>query len=468
MTILPKTFFIFLILAAFAAGFLFVKAEEDLETKCKAISESENACQQIGLDATGCRALLEKCSAYYDEQSAKISEDITKTESEKKTLNSKISGLKKKIQNLEYEIKKGNVMVKDLNMQIVDTQVSIDDTTKKIYTSEDQITEILREVGREDDKSSMEILLEGSLSDFFNNLVYLEGLNSKIGDILESTRSLKTYLEGQKQKMDGEVDQLQKTIALQTAQKQENNQTKKTQEYYLTLTEQQYQEQLQQKSDIDKKSAAIKAKLFQLVGVAQAPTFGEALEIAKSVAAIVNIRPAFLLAIISQESAIGKNVGQCVLTNDATGEGKRIKTGAVLAKVMKPTRDVQPFLSITQALGRDPHNTPVSCPLQVGWGGAMGPAQFIASTWALIKDRLNSLLGKPSDPWAIKDSFTAASLYLTDLGAGAKTASAEKKAASKYYGGSSSYANSVYRRATCIQTFIDSGTMTVDCENLIF
>ena len=103
-----------------------------------------------------------------------------------------------------------------------------------------------------------------------------------------------------------------------------------------------------------------------------------------------------------------------------------------------------------------------------GWGGAMGPAQFIASTWNLFTDRLKTLLGQTADPWGIKDFFTAAGLYLGDLGATAQTSAKESAAASKYYGGSSAYARSVMSRTTCIQTFVDNGTMSDYCEGLIF
>ena len=50
-----------------------------------------------------------------------------------------------------------------------------------------------------------------------------------MSDLLDSTKNLQSYLEGQKVKMDGEVDQLQKTIALQTLQKKENEQNKQIQ-----------------------------------------------------------------------------------------------------------------------------------------------------------------------------------------------------------------------------------------------
>jgi membrane-bound lytic murein transglycosylase B len=302
----------------------------------------------------------------------------------------------------------------------------------------------------------------------------LDNLNSQVSTLLDSTKNLKSYLAGQQSKMSDNVDKLQKTVALQTLQKKQNEQNQQQQSQYLKLTEAQYQQQLKDKQEAEQKSAKIKSMLFQIVGVSKAPTFGEAIEIAKSIGSVIGVRPAFLLAIISQESAIGRNVGQCVLTDPNTGTGKRISTGATVIRVMKPTRDVQPFLQITAALGKDPYNTPVSCwiPAYVGgaptgYGGAMGPAQFIPSTWNLFTERLTKIIGQAPNPWAIRDSFTASAMYLSDLGASAQTSVAENKAAARYYGQAGSYNRSVMNRAACIQTFIDSGTMTTSCQNLI-
>lgn len=446
---------------------------EDLETQCASISASNTGCPNMS--ATECKVLLQKCADYYDQQSLKLAQDLTKTSAQKDTLQNAISKLKNKIKGLKDDISKGNIMVSDLNIQISDTQDSIDKTSIQIEDSQKQIATILQSIYEEDQTPAFVILLEGNLSDFFSNLAYLDNLNSKVSDLLGNTKNLKLYLEGQYVKMNGNVDQLQKTIALQTLQKKENEKNQQQQSQYLKLTEEQYQQQLKEKQETEQKSAKIKSLLFQVVGVSQVPTFGQALDVAKSVSNIVSIRPAFLLAVISQESAIGRNVGQCILTDASTGAGKKVSTGAVVSRVMKPTRDAQPFIAITTSLGRDPYNTPVSCwiPAYVkgaptGWGGAMGPAQFIASTWNIYTDRLKSLLGQAADPWAVKDSFTAAALYLSDLGASAKTSTKESSAASRYYGGSSSYANSVMRRATCIQSFIDNSTMTTECQNLIF
>ena len=460
------------ILADLVTPKLFAKAD-DLGTQCDTILQSNTGCPNMS--SADCKALLQKCDDYYSQQSAQLAQDLTKTSAQKDTLQTAISKLKKKIQGLEADISQGKIMVNDLNLQISDTQVSINKTAADIQDSQNQIATILRSVYEEDQKPSFVILLEGDLSDFFGNLAYLDNLNSKTSELLDSTRSLKSYLEGQQVKMSNNIDKLQKTIALQTLQKKENEQNQKQQNQYLQLTEAQYQQQLSDKQAAEAKSAKIKSMLFQMVGVSQVPTFGQALDVAKAVSLLVPIRPAFLLAIISQESAIGRNVGQCMLTDANTGAGKKVSTGAATIRVMKPTRDVQPFIKITTALGRDPYNTPVSCwipdyiwGVPTGWGGAMGPAQFIASTWNLLADRLKNLLGQTADPWGVKDSFTAAALYLSDLGASSQTTTAESKAASKYYGGSASYARSVLNRASCIQTFIDSGTMSSSCQNLIF
>jgi membrane-bound lytic murein transglycosylase B len=473
---IQKQFIFILCIFFFTVMGFNVALAEDFEVVCQQITESNTGCP--GISSSECKVLLQKCSDYYDEQAEKISEDITKTSQQKDTLSNQIYLFKKKIQNLDYQISQSNIKVKGLSGQIEDTRSSINETSLDIQDSQNKLTNILRIIYEEDKKPAIEILLEGSLSDFFSNLVYLESLNSKISEIIESTRNLRGYLQDQELKMDGEVSQLQRTIALQALQKEENQQNQYQQQQYLNLTEAQYQEQLKDKKEIESKSAKIKSMLFSLAGTddTKAPSFGEAIEIAKSVGAITGVRPAFLLAIISQESAIGRNVGQCVLT-DAEGNGKKISTGAPLAyaRAMHPTRDIPPFLEITKKVGRDPYNTPVSCWIYdvrggnpYGWGGAMGPAQFIPSTWNLFTNDLTKLLGKAPDPWAIKDSFTASAMYLADLGAKAQTESAESKAAGKYYGVSGSYNSMVMRRANCIQTFIDSGTMSSYCEGLIF
>jgi peptidoglycan hydrolase CwlO-like protein len=440
---------IFLILSVFAiinlpSGLPVLAQSENLESACQNISESENSCQS--LSSGECRTILEKCAIYYDNQSVEITKDLTKTKQQKDTLQSQISSLKKKIKGLEYQINQGTLIVKDLNIKISDTQVSIDRTSEKINDLKNQIADILRIIYEENQKSSLAILLEGDLSDFFGNLVYLENLNSRISDILENSNDLKIYLEDHKGKIDKEKNQLQRTIQIQNLQKKENEQNKKQQESYLKITEVQYQQQQKEKQEAEKKSALIKSRIFGLLGVSDAPTFENAYNIAKYVSSITGVRAALIMAILTQESNLGKNVGQCYLKDISNGDGVKIKTGAKSPKTMSPKRDIPVYLSLIEEINkgkglfRDPFLTPVSCVIYYngspyGWGGAMGPAQFIPSTWVSLGygKKVSEITGKASDPWDINDAFLATGLLLKDNGA--KTN--EFNAAMKYYCGGS-------------------------------
>ncbi|MBU0476688.1 lytic murein transglycosylase [Patescibacteria group bacterium] len=411
----------------------FALSEENLEESCLLLADK--GCQNIGADE--CRKQLEKCEEYYNKETAKIEADLSKTEQEKKTLQNKVYSLNQKVKNLNYQISQSNLIIKDLGFQIQDTKSSIETTSSEIENSREMLADILRTIYEEEQRSVIEVLLSGEeLSDFFDNLVALDILNSQSRELLQGIKILKGGLEKQEQSLTEEKGDLEQIVRVQSLQKEKNNETKKEQEYYLKITEEEYQKQLQEKEKAQKKAADIRARIFELIGVSEAPTFGEALELAKSVEEITGVRPALLLAVLTQESNIGKNVGQCYLKDPDTGDGVVARSGAELSRVMSPKRDVPPFLKITKELGRDPYETLVSCPMSFGWGGAMGPAQFIPSTWISYKDRLKTIKGKPADPWNIKDAFLAAALYLSDYGAAKQTYDGEWKAAMIYFSGS--------------------------------
>jgi len=410
-----------------------VWGEENLEEICQLEKIEE---QSKILSKEEYRKLLEKCQKYYEEKSEQIEKDISQTEKERKTLQNQISILKNKIKNLDYQIYQSNLMIEDLKLQIGDTENSIQKNSEKISNLKDKLKTILRLIYKEDHCSSLEILLaETKLSDFFDNLMALEKVSSKNQELLKEIKTLKSYLEEQKVSLDAEREDLEKAVQVQTLQKQESEKTKQEKDYFLKLTETEYQKYLREKEESQKRVAEIRKRVFELIGIPEAPTFGEAYEIAKYVEQITGVRPALLLAVLTQESNIGKNVGQCYLKNSQTGEGVAIQNGRKIARVMNPQRDVPHFLTITKELGRDPFNTPVSCPMEYGWGGAMGPAQFIPSTWIFYKEKIQAITGKTPDPWNIKDAFLAAALYLKDYGALNQTYESEWKAAMIYFSG---------------------------------
>ena len=204
----------------------------------------------------------------------------------------------------------------------------------------------------------------------------------------------------------------------------------------------------------------IRDRNFELLQSPRQITFGEALAIANHVADLTQIRPAFLLAITQEELNLEKT-DMCYVTNWKTGEGIRPTDGKILQNTMEPKHDVPAFLKITKALGKDPAKTLVTCPMSFGTGGAMGPADFIPSTWMLYKKRLEKITGKPSDPWSIEDALLAEGLFLSDVGAKSKNHDGEWKAAMIYFSGSAKsthtfYADGALKLAESIQKDIDA------------
>ncbi|MDP2820960.1 MAG: lytic murein transglycosylase [bacterium] len=420
--LLPFLLFVFALFFVFNAGFL---SAQNGEIECQTMEE--------------CKELL----ARYEKEVSDWEIKIEKTQQEKNTLANKISSLKQKISKLDVEIKKSNVMIKDLNLQIKDTGESITETEKQVGEQREQLAALLRVIASEDKKTITEIFLaEDTIASFFRNMVALEKINVRTYETLNKIKDLKLSLEEQKDKMEGEKDDLEKVLIITKLQKEEASKIKTEQEVVLKETkgrEEVYQQNL---AITKQKAAEIRTRIFDIIGVAEAPTFGEAVEMAKFVSSLTGVRPAFLLAVLTQESNIGKNVGQCYLKDSKTGAGTKITSGNSVSKVMNPKRDVPYFLQITKELGVNSYETPVSCPMSFGWGGAMGPAQFIPATWALYKDRLEKILGYKANPWKVKDAFMAAALYLSDYGAKKQNYTAEWKAAMIYFSGST---NARYR-----------------------
>jgi membrane-bound lytic murein transglycosylase B len=476
---LKFTFLFASILAFLLLNFKNSAQGENLDEVCQ-LEKIEEECQV--LSPVECRELLEKCGEYYEEKSAQIEKDLTKTEQEKKTLQDKIYSLRKKIENLTYQIYQGNLVIKDLGLQVKDTEASIEKTSLKIIDFRGQLANILQLIYEEDQRSIIEILLlEEELSDFFNDLAALETLNSKNREVLETIKTLKSSLESEKELLSEEKQDMERTVKVQTLQKQESAETKEEQEYFLKLTEAEYQQYLKAKEETEKKAAEIRARIYELIGVREVITYEEALDVAKYAASQIGIRPALLLGVLSQESKIGKNVGQCFLKNPKTGEGIRVATGEKITRVMNPSRDVPYFLAIieklnnTKGLALDPYQTLVSCPMSFGWGGAMGPAQFIPDTWANprygYERRVEEITGSAADPWDIRDASLAASIYLKD---GLDKYGTEGKAVQSYFCGypkndywCSWYEKNVLYLAQCHQTFIDKGSMSLDCQEAI-
>ncbi len=369
--------------------------------------------------------------------------------------------LNAKIQQAKLFIKQKNIEIAQLQQQIADKNANIASLEDQINQGHDSLAQLIRQSNEMDNYTLPEVILGAqNISDFFSDVDTFQAIDKSMADLFAKIRATENLTEQEKAAL--AVQQNQQVDLAQAAVVQQNQvQTDENQKQYLiTVNKTQEKTYAQVLADEQAKAAKIRAALFSLAGGTSAISFGDALTYAQAAASKTGVNPAFLLAILTQESNLGANVGKCYLSDLTSGSGSSVTTGKVWPNLMKPTRDLQPFIAITQSLGLDPLKTVVSCPIAGagGYGGAMGPAQFIASTWQLFADRLQAVLGHFANPWNPQDAFMASSLYLSDLGAVNGSYSSELRAACKYYGSGGStcsYGRSVENLETNIQSNID-------------
>ncbi|MES3031055.1 MAG: hypothetical protein V4697_01425 [Patescibacteria group bacterium] len=350
-----------------------------------------------------------------------------------------------KIKAAQLNIKAKNLTIETLGKDIVKKQEKINDLDGHIERGKETLAQIMRKTNETDSVTMAEFMLaRESLATLFSDLDTFESMQESLKLTFEEIRASKTQTQSEKETLNKRKNQEMDARAVIEAEKKNIQNDEKQKQALLKASkgnEQTYSQVLAQKKA---QAAAIRAALFSLAGGTEAIPFGTALKYAQEAQKATGIRPAFLLAIFAQESGLssdatfGKQVGSCYLTDTTTGAGASVRTGTVFSNVMKPTRDVEPFISITKSLGLDYTKTLVSCPIASagGYGGAMGPAQFIPSTWVLFISKIKTALGVATpNPWNPEHAFVAASFLLKDNGAVAGSFTSEKDAACRYYSG---------------------------------
>ncbi|MFA5934055.1 MAG: lytic murein transglycosylase [Candidatus Paceibacterota bacterium] len=352
-----------------------------------------------------------------------------------------ISILKTKIDKAKLDIRSRALTITKLTNEINQKKQTIEVLSDKITSDQESLAVLLRKTNEIDNASIISLILkpEQKISDFYGDLDSFASINQSIKISVNQIRGVKSQTETEKQSLEQKQNQeIDAKMELESAKRQvEKNQAQK--DSLLKVSQQKEKEYQKVLAERERKAAEIRSALFNLAGGGVAIPFGDALKYATFASQKTGVSPAFLLAILTQETNLGANQGSCYLSVPETGAGIRVKTGVSVSNVMKPSRDVAPFLDILKNLGRDPFKTIVSCPMAGGgYGGGMGPSQFIPSTWQIMASKTASALGKlTADPWNPQDAFMASALYLSDLGASTTSYTAKKNAACRYYSGRS-------------------------------
>ncbi len=383
-----------------------------------------------------------------------------------------IALLTAKINTAQASIKSKNNQIGLLTKDIAVKQSEINVLDGRITKGKNAIADILRKTNDINSYSLVEAMLsDKDLSEFFVDVDTYASTEEALDMLFDELRSDKAQTEAQKAALNKKKEaEAAAKAQIEAAKKQVEvaNAEKKT---LLAITDANKKSYEQVVAEKQAKAAKIRAVLFPLVDAGAIP-FGTALQYAQNAQAKTGVRAALILGILQQESNLGSNVGRCVITDLSTGQTKNVTTGYVWSNGIHPTRDLPILQSILSNLGRDPLTTRVSCPIAgvAGYGGAMGPTQFIPSTWNLLAAKVGAAMGKTTpDPWNAADAIMASGMLLQGNGAAGGSYEAERNAACKYYSGRvcstsknvAAYGNQVMSRATTIQT-----TMIDPLQNL--
>lgn len=364
-----------------------------------------------------------------------LEQQLNEIERQMSIYESTIDDYRKQEKNFRNEIKKSdaeisrlNLQIKAINLSLAQLDEEIEKNKSKIKVNEEQLrfnrnalASALQAIYDQESLTLLEIMMANpTISGFFDSLNNLLGIQESLRISLEKIIENRDQLLDEKEELALKKSDATTLKSYRDSQKKDLVDKKKIKDELLKITkgqEQRYNVLLQ---ETRKTAAQIRSRIFEFLGGGEL-TFEKAYQLAKNAGDVVGVKPALVLAVLDKESALGENVGKC-----------SYKTA------MHPSRDTPLYLALVAELGLNPDAMPVSCPNRDGaFGGAMGPAQFIPSTWNLYRAEVEEITGNhPASPWRNFDAFVATAVYLKDAGAGTNSTIEEmRRAAARYYAG---------------------------------
>lgn len=401
------------------------------------------------------RQKLEQQLADLENQIAQYESILGEYKKQGKTLQSEIDKLNAQINKTNLQIKAINLTLDKLDKEITENKSQIKTIEEKIELNRSALAHSLRILYEHERLGLMAVMLKNPrLSDFFSDVNNLLELQNSLAITVAKILELKNELVEETEALALKYSDAAELKAYQDAQRKMLASVKKEKDTLLRQTKGQESKYQSLIKESQKTAAEIRKQIFQFFGGGEM-SFEEAYRLAKLASQATGVRAAFILAILDKESALGQSVGRCSYE-----------------KAMHPTRDLPIFFALLAKLKEagtaPPEPVLVSCPNRDGaYGGAMGPAQFIPSTWNLYAARIAELTGhNPASPWNNGDAIMGTALYIKDAMRGcdaiySRQSDIERCAAAKYYAGSRwrshlwGYGDRVMTKARKFQSDID-------------
>ncbi|MDO8668125.1 MAG: peptidoglycan DD-metalloendopeptidase family protein [bacterium] len=212
------------------------------------------------------------------EQQEIYSRAIAQKQREKASLNNQLAILENRLAKAALDIDSAQTEIDRTNLEIDKINLEIRDKDEQILKQKENIGSVVRLMQKQDDQSTLEILLlNNTLNEFVSQARYLEDINKKINEGLAAIKQYKKDLEEKKKSLNETQKQLvelksnleSKKLNLASEQQTKINvldQTKSSEKEYQRLLKLAKQEQAQAESDIVNLEKVVRARISKLSG----------------------------------------------------------------------------------------------------------------------------------------------------------------------------------------------------------
>lgn len=399
------------------------------------------------------------------------------------SIQGEIDVLQTQINTTRLDIQRRNAQIQQLSGQISQKENIISELDQQLSREQASLAQLLRKLDELENVSLFAVVLsQKTISDYFIDRDNFAILKRQLQDSFENIQNIQQLTQAEREALEERrIAEADTRAALEEARRQvEREENEQRRLLQASRDEERTYEQIIQEREAQ--AAQIRSRLFELAGGSrpgEGIPFGDAVTFATEAEQLTGVRAALILAILSQESAMGRNVGTCNRPGDArtyrdimpgpVHYRNYVNNGNSCTGAASPCswRDDQSvFIQIMSELGLPPEGQPLSCPVAAGgWGGAMGPTQFIPSTWMTVREDVARLAGVPAaNPWNARHAVIATGVYMSRLGASTGGFTAERNAACRYYSGRACgqssmpnifYGDQVMSKASNFQTDID-------------
>lgn len=211
-----------------------------------------------------------------NKQQEKYRQQIKQKQAERSTLENQLDIIKTHTAETELSLAQTKIDIETTNLEIQKVNLEIAEHDKKIGDQKGNLGSALKLLSQEDNKSQLEILLLNNyLTDYINQITYLENINDKISDNLSDLRFSKEQLKDSQEKLTANSEKLatlkaeleSRHVTLASEQDTKNfllDQTKNSEAEYQSLLAEAKQEQLSASADVSNLEKTLRDKINKL------------------------------------------------------------------------------------------------------------------------------------------------------------------------------------------------------------